>query len=132
MKDLYTFLIKLLVFTVVAGIVIYFANPVIPEQFRFRLYPLLLVFFMLATLLFHVGLLRSASRSNQAFVRYYMAAAGVKLFLFMGIIILYALLKRPDTVGFIVNFFVMYIGYTVFEVSLVYHKFSNLDHKIRP
>jgi hypothetical protein len=132
MKDFYSFLIKLLVFSVLAGLVIYFTYPVLPEQFRFRSYPLLLMFFMLATLLFHVGLLRAAGRSNQAFVRYYMGAAGVKLFLFMGIIIFYALLKRPDTVGFIVNFFVLYIGYTVFEVSLVYRKFSSPNQKIRP
>lgn len=54
-----------------------------------------------------------------------MAGTTFKLLLFAGIIIAYTLKNQGSAKGFIVAFFLMYIFYTVFEVGVLYKKFSS-------
>ncbi len=86
---------------------------------------MLLMFFGL-TAAFHYGLVRSGNKGNSAFVRYYMGATTLKLFFYMGVIIVYALFGGDNIRGFIMLFFILYLLYTSFEVSYVYRKLSGM------
>ena len=54
-----------------------------------------------------------------------MMATALKLFLYLGIIIGYGLLKTGKSIAFISNFFILYVLFTVFEVVTVYFHFKN-------
>ena len=125
MKDYAAFLLKLLALSSILTGFIYFSWPSIPVQFRYEHVWALLILFTVVTALFHAGILWSVQKGDKNFVRYYMAATGGKLFLFMSVIVIYAISGAPDTTAFIICFFGLYIIYTAFEVSLVYRKLSS-------
>jgi hypothetical protein len=129
MKSFPGFLSRLMLFSAVIAVIHALVATSLPASFRFEPFLILLLFFLLATVVFHFGLLRASLRSDQAFIRYFMGATGVKLFLYMGIMIVFATMFRDQAVGFISNFFVLYLLYSAFEVALVYGKFSSMKSR---
>ena len=79
-------------------------------------------YFCIITLLFHFGIVKSTSSRPQVFIRYYMGATTLKLLLHLGIIILYSFLHRPTATFFIIDFMIMYLLFTVFEVIAVWRR----------
>jgi hypothetical protein len=124
-KNLVAFIFNLSAYTLIVFGLYIFCKNLVPPKFYFEKTPYLVLFFYLVTLVFHTGLLRSAKKNYRGMVTYYMMATALKLFLFLGIIIAYGLLKTGKPVAFISNFFVLYVLFTVFEVTLVYFHFKS-------
>jgi hypothetical protein len=124
-NSLRPFVFKLSAYTLVIFLFYFFLKEVIPAKFYFDKAPYLLLFFFVVTLVFHAGLLNKAKISYRNMVTYYMMATAVKLLLFLGIIIGYGLLKTGRSVAFISNFFVLYVLFTVFEVTVAYNQFKS-------
>ena len=120
------FLSRLLLFAAAISILQILVSSGIPEKFRFEPFIGIQVFFILATAAFHFGLMRAAARSDRAFITYFMSATGLKLFLYLAVMVVFAVMFRDQAVGFIINFFILYLFYTAFEIALVYGKFSSL------
>ena len=83
---------------------------------------LIYFYFAVITLLFHYGVVRSTKSRPQVFIRYYMAATTIKLFLHLSIIIIFSFLHREMATRFIITFMIMYLLFTVFEVMAVWLK----------
>ncbi|HNP48515.1 MAG TPA: hypothetical protein PKK99_01415 [Bacteroidia bacterium] len=82
-------------------------------------------YFVITTIAFHYGLLRSAEGKPQAFIRYYIGSTTMKLMLHLGILVLYVLFNKADAMRFIFTFMIFYFVFTGFEVSLVWKKFRS-------
>lgn len=121
------FILKLTLLTALLCGIYYWLENAIPPRFHFSHTWFLFLFFYLITTIFHAGLTISAAKNNKGFVNFYMLGTAFKLFLFLGIIIIYALLHRDRAVAFISTFFVLYLFYTVFEVGVAYKTFSRND-----
>jgi hypothetical protein len=122
-KNLVAFIIKLSVYTLIIYLIYFFTQGLLPQKFHFEKAPFIIVFFYVVTLVFHAGLLNNERKSNSSLVTYYMMATALKLFLFLGIIIGYGLLKTGKSIAFISNFLMFYFLFTVFEVTIVYVHF---------
>ncbi|HMT28595.1 MAG TPA: hypothetical protein PKD91_04875 [Bacteroidia bacterium] len=120
------FLIKLGIFSLTVAVIFFFLEPVFPAKMVFKNHIYIQLFMMTVTYFFHTGLIRAGQKSDQAFIRFFMGATGIKLFLFMVIMILYGLTNKETAFGFILHLFLYYLLYTVFEVALVYRKFSGV------
>ena len=48
-----------------------------------------------------------------------MLATAAKLFLYIAVMIIYALINKKDAVPFLLNFFILYLVYTIFEVTQI-------------
>lgn len=125
MRDLFKFGFLLLIFSLFVYGVFYFFSPALPVKFRYESWWKLQLFFTVITFIFHFGLLMSAGRRPQSITLYYMAGTTLKLLLFAGIIIAYTMLHRESAKGFIIAFFILYVFYTIFEVGVLYKKFSS-------
>ena len=95
-------------------------------HFRFEPFIGIQLFFILATAAFHFGLMKAAAKSDRAFISYFMTATGLKLFLYLAVMVVFAVMFKEQAVGFILNFFILYLFYTAFEIALVYGKFSSM------
>lgn len=95
-----------------------------PVQWVYSQRFLIQAFMMLVTALIHFGLMRAAARSGGAFIRFAMGASAAKLFIFVFIMVIFGILDRSNAVSFILNFFVLYLFYTVFEVGMIYHRLT--------
>lgn len=115
------FFFVLIIFSAAVYFLFRFLQPSIPERFYFKDYWWLVLFFAAATTVFHTGLIRNFNKSHREVVRYYMMATAVKLFVYIGLFVGYALINRPQSLPFIITFFLLYILFTVFEVVIAYN-----------
>jgi len=67
-------------------------------------------------------LLKIAVKSGSRFTSQYMAVSFLKMFFYLIVAVVYALLNREYAKVFLVNFLVLYVIYTTFEV-LLFSKF---------
>jgi L-asparagine transporter-like permease len=123
-QDLRTFYLRLSLFTIVVALVYYGIRQLGFTLLDHPAFPFVLVFFALTTAGFHLGLVKAEARGNQQFVRFYMGATTAKLLLYMVVIVIYAFLVDENTRIFLIDFFLLYLLYTSFEVSFVYRKLT--------
>lgn len=123
-SDYLSFLLKLVLLTVLMGSALYYMEGKIPERFFYHGYAGLLVFFFCVTLLLHLGYEKSFSKGSKYFVRFFMLAGALKLLGFLSIILAFAFLEREHITGFALNFLVMYFVYSSFELIISYKKFG--------
>jgi len=121
------FLIGIVVFSVLIGLGIYFAQPVLPAKAAYANFVYIQLFILAVTISFHAGLMKAGNKSDGGFVRFFMGATAAKLFLFMMVMVGYALFNGDTAFGFILHFFIFYLLYTIYEVASVYRKFSSVQ-----
>jgi hypothetical protein len=68
----------------------------------------------------HFFLIRAAAKDPKAFVRGFMAANTIKIFIYLGFMVLYAFSVESGAGPFIGHFAAYYLIFTVFEVTLLY------------
>jgi len=86
------------------------------QQYYLSILPFTVLFFYLVTNLVHAYLLKIAVKSGSRFTSQYMAVSFLKMFFYLAVAIVYALLNREYAKIFLGNFLVLYVSYTAFEV----------------
>ncbi|HLN74255.1 MAG TPA: hypothetical protein VK205_13230 [Prolixibacteraceae bacterium] len=104
-------LLTVVVFTL--GAILY--SGLMPS-FYIRVLPLIPLLFYGVTNLVHYYLLKVAARSNTRFTAQYMATGFIKMFFYMAAGIGYAFLNKGQAKIFLINFLLLYVIYTTFEV----------------
>ncbi len=110
-------------FSAALGALALIASMILPGEFVSPALPALIPFFMSVTILSFHFLQKALNRKFIRFVNTFLLSIILKLFLYMIIMVAYALLYRSDAVPFLLSFFVFYLLYTVFE-SVYIIKFS--------
>jgi len=95
------------------SIAVYYGLPVLHIS---AVFPYILIFLYLATLLIFLSLKKYMNERTSQFANAVMLVNFSKLFFYGIIIFVYAYLNRSDAVSFILTFFVYYFAFTVFEV----------------
>ncbi len=117
-KDTLLRFVKSLVITtviiVIVGVIFYSLTP---AEFYSYTFPYLLAFFMLASVLVYHFMLKAIDKRPARFVNIFLLTTMIKLFAYMAVMIIFALLNREDARAFIVTFFILYMVYTSVEVS---------------
>jgi hypothetical protein len=111
-----TFLRRILVFSIVLGLIATCIGFLAPARILTPTLPYLFVFFIAVTLAGYYFILRSVHTKFIKFINSYLLVTVVKLFLFIGVIFLYLLNNRQDAAPFVLSFFVLYLCYMIFEV----------------
>jgi hypothetical protein len=119
------FFTGIIIFSILLYAGIFFLQPVLPAKAAFGNFIFIQLFILAVTMGFHLGLIRSGEKSNSGFVRFFMGATSAKLLLYMMVMVGYALFNKETAFGFILHFFIFYLLYTIFEVAMVYRKFSS-------
>ena len=119
------FSVRLLLYSLAVFVLFYFTESQLPQRFAFESFWLIQIFMIAVALVSHAGLEKARMKSNQHFIRQFMATTGLKLFFYMIVMVGYAVFNREAAVGFIVHFFMMYVFYTVFEIAFIYKRLSD-------
>ncbi|HRC33462.1 MAG TPA: hypothetical protein PK736_08475 [Bacteroidia bacterium] len=115
---------KLVLTGLLATLIIYLVQMVLPAKWQVPAPWVLVVFFFIMCLGFYAGLLFSSEGNPKGFVRFYMVGTFLKLLIFLGVIIFFGLIKPDFALGFTFNFFIIYLVFTVFEVAFLYQRFK--------
>jgi hypothetical protein len=78
--------------------------------------PFAVLLFYLVTNLVHIYLLKIAGKSGSGFVSKYMAVSFLKMFFYLAVAIVYVVFNRENAKPFFVNFLLLYVVYSSFEV----------------
>ena len=111
------FLLKSTVLTIIIFILGAILYSTILKSFFLIVLPFTVLFFYLVTNLVHTYLLMIAGKSGSKFTSYYMAVSFLKMFFYVAIAIVYVILNKEDAKPFFVNFMLLYVVYTSFEVN---------------
>ncbi|MGZ4053469.1 MAG: hypothetical protein ACXVPU_00030 [Bacteroidia bacterium] len=117
-----SFFIKLTLFSAVSFGALWLCQRFATPAFQTNLFWVIWLFFIVTTALIHIVLIKAAAQDPKKFVNYFMGITSLKLFAYLIIIIIYALLNRAGAQGFIVCFLLSYFLYSGFEVvTLIKH-----------
>lgn len=114
--SLKSFSVRLAIFSLFTFGILFLWQRIVPARFQSEVYWAIWIFFIASTALIHAFFVKAASKDPKKFVTNYMGITGIKLFLYLIIIIIYGLLNRDTATGFILCFLIMYFFYSVFEV----------------
>jgi hypothetical protein len=111
------FIIKLSLFTLTISIIAAFLYIFILRKYYITIFPFLIIFFFLINLVFHLLLIKASKERMAKFSSQFMLSMSLKLFLYIIFITIYLYLYSDNAVLFIANFSILYLVFTVFEIS---------------
>ena len=86
------------------------------KPFYLNILPAILALFFVVTNLVHAYLLKISVGSGARFTSHYMAVSFIKMFFYLAFAIVYAFLNKEGVKIFLINFLLLYVLYTTFEV----------------
>ena len=123
-KDLKRFFLSAAILLIVAISVSQIFFFTIFETFYFPARIISIVFVWLATCASHLWVMKTVTDKPKAFNRVFMLQTTLKLFLYLVFVAIYLYFFRENGVPFTLHFFVVYLFFAIFEVSMIL-KFVN-------
>ena len=124
LSEFLSFFKKLLVFSGLVGTGIFFCTHLLPQRYISGAIWFLFVFFIFTTAFIHYLLLSASKKKPQHFVRAFMAATSIKLFIYLLLITLYSFFNSSQAISFVLSFLILYLLYTAFEVATLMKHFN--------
>ena len=124
-----SFLKRIIIFSLVLGVcatVLYF---VLPAKFITPALPWLFLFFIGATLTGYYFLIKSVQKKFIRFLNAYLLSTILKLLVYIAIMVIYILMNKQDALPFGITFFLLYLCYSIFEVSSLVSYSKNPEKK---
>lgn len=114
------FFLKLFLFSLFIGAADYCWQKFMGEQFPVMHIWYIFAFFIAATSVFHFLTMNAAKGAPKNFIRFYMGATGLRLLIYVAIILVYRLSEgKETTIPFAIAFMVHYFLFTAFEVVVL-------------
>ena len=106
------FIISLILFIVSITFKQFAPDYLVTDQLLF-----LAPFFLFMSILTHILQNRTSAKDTKKALTFYFGISGIKLFLYLIILVFYGLYNRNDAPAFFISFFIFYLIYTFFEVK---------------
>ena len=120
------FILKLIVFCVLIGILDFCWIRFMPLDKHVPHVWMMLAFFACVTSVFHWLTLHAAKGKPQAFIRYYMGSTALRMMLYIIAIVIYRFIDKPTVIPFALGFMAHYFLFTIFEVVLLLRQLKEL------
>lgn len=119
MQSLKKFIIREIVFATILGLVAYVLFQTILKDYYLPVFWILFSVISLFTALFHYSVLQVGNKELTKFSSKFMTFAGIKMIIYLIIIVIYVFSFPEKAKFFLISFFILYMLYTVFEVILI-------------
>ena len=123
-----SFIVKLTVLTLAIALLGWLVFSLFLTKYYLPIFPFLLVFFYVVTLVIHLYQLSLAKKDLGKFTRSNMIVTFVKLMLYSVLAVVFIVLDKANAIPFVVCLMIFYLVYTFFEVSEL-TKISKPDKK---
>ncbi len=119
-----SFYLKLFIFSIFTLGLFFIWNAYASLRFQSDLMGVLWAFFVISTAFIHYILVKISHKNPKNFVGYFMGITAIKLFGYLIIITIYALIKKEAALGFTLWFLLLYLLYSGFEVVMLMKHFK--------
>lgn len=114
------FLKNLLIYSLIIVLIYIGLSYIIPGGWLSMAVPYLFPFYIATTLITYYLTLKALHHRFSGFVNRFMLITAIKLVWYAIILVAYLLIFSYDAIAFALNFFILYLAYTIFEtVSLI-------------
>lgn len=120
------FIYQSIITTIICLVATYIIKTYLITKFTFTEVYFLIPFVTIITLLFHILLVKAARESNMLFVNKFLAFSGLKLMIYLLTIIIYIFFIKFEPVVFLLTFAILYIIYTVIEITSLLKFFKKI------
>ncbi|MDK2908996.1 MAG: hypothetical protein PWR20_563 [Bacteroidales bacterium] len=118
-KEYNSFIRKLTLFSIALAAVCTVLQLSLPPRMTTPAMPYILLFFVIHTALFHRIAMKMIEKNLSKFNNFYLLSTVARLLLFILVILGYAWLNPSDFKEFTIWFFIFYVVYTFFELSML-------------
>ncbi len=112
-----SYIIKILSISIIVSIVGFLLFYFALQQYYLQIFPVMILFFIVSNIAVHYILTKAGKKNIRQFSTYFMASIGLKLLVYMIFIITYVLMNRESATNFVIQFFALYIIYTIYETQ---------------
>ncbi|HCN82431.1 MAG TPA: hypothetical protein DIT07_02260 [Sphingobacteriaceae bacterium] len=123
------FYLQLVIFSAMISILIIILKQFFPGKYIHQAVWGILTFYVMLTLILHYITINAAKGSNSAFMTAVFGSIGFKLLLSVAFIIFYLLNDTSNSVWFAIDFIVLYLFFTVFEIYSLLRNLRTLKNK---
>jgi len=113
------FLIRELIFALIIVIISYVLFQTVLKEYYLPVFWLLFGIITIFTAVFHLSVLQVSDKSSAKFSSKFMMVSGIKMIVYLMLIVYYAFSFPEKAKTFLISFFILYLLYTVFEVFLI-------------
>lgn len=114
------YLVRLVLFTVIVGLIAFLAAYYLPEKFVTPALPFIIIFFFAIAALTYFFAIKAFSKKTTRYANFFMISVFAKLLLYVVVILVYAFINAGDIVSFILTFFIIYFLFTTFETFEIF------------
>ncbi len=125
MESFGKFVLRLAGFSVLLLIAYAVSQKFFPSSFYYDHFRVLIAWYFVLTAIVHLILIKTGKKDEKSFIRRFMATITIRFMLHMAIIFLWAFTHRETAVAFIINYFVLYLCYTLFEILVLMKMIQN-------
>jgi hypothetical protein len=121
LKNVYLirFLIQSFLLSVICFLVAFGTHDLLKIEASYGSVYIMIPFVMLVTVMFHSLLIRIFDISPRSFVGKFVVFSGIKMIIYLVIILIYAFIIKKEIVIFIIGFLILYFLFTILEVSAI-------------
>jgi len=123
------YFLQLFIFSAIITILIIILKQLFPGKYIHEAIWIILTFYIALTAAIHYMFANAVSKSNSTFITAIFGSIGLKLLLSIAFIIFYLLNDRTNSVWFSINFIVLYLFFTVFEIYSLLRNLHALKNK---
>jgi len=113
------FLIKMVIVTLIAGVLTFLVFHKLGENMQTPAWPWLLLFFFGSNSFLYFLFTRYKSSKLSSFANFFMLATFLKLIVYLAVIVVYLLFNKEEAAPFLITFLLYYIIFTGIEVASV-------------
>ncbi len=112
-----SYIIKILSISIIVSVIAFLLFYFALQQYYLQIFPIMILFFIVSNIAVHYILSKAGKKNIRQFSTYFMASIGLKLFVYMVFIISYVVMNREHATNFVIQFFALYIIYTIYETQ---------------
>lgn len=113
------FIFSEIIFTVIVAAIALLLFKTVLSAFYLPVFWFLIGIIALLTAIFHYSIIQIQDKGASKFANRFMMVSGIKMMIYLAIITSYSFLFPEKAKVFLITFFILYILYTFFEISLI-------------
>jgi hypothetical protein len=110
------FLKSFFVFCIALAVPVFYVSFFVINPLFSHTIPIQFIFFIVITGMLHYFFIKNLEKKPQQFVTAFLGLTGLKLLLYIMVIVIYFLTNKKDAVSFILSFLFFYLVFTAFEI----------------
>ena len=120
-------MLRIILLTITFGLLFYFTPKIELSQYVHAQKWVILSFFFAISYLSHILMQMGFAKNRENFVQYYLGSITGRLVMSLIFIGIYVYSGTPDINTFLINFFVLYLCYTGFEIFGLFSKLRDFS-----